>query len=219
MQEAIVETLCAKALRALQFTGLTRAGGVPAGWAPIASCARVSAAQAAARGARVYYPRPEFCTDNAAMIAVAGLQRLRCGEHAELAIAVRARWPLEELRAPGRVAPLSATSACSARVARWSQHDDADRIFLRGLTVECIIGFIDWERRMRADRGDRSGAAVRLSPAPHVTDASADTIDYKNIAKRVLAWVGASRVPAGRDAGASPGAAAARGVSACRGCA
>jgi N6-L-threonylcarbamoyladenine synthase len=56
----------------------------------------------------VYYPRPQFCTDNAAMIAVAGLQRLRAGEHAGTAIEVRARWPLSELRAPGALLDLSA---------------------------------------------------------------------------------------------------------------
>lgn len=103
VQQAIVETLCVKALRALQFTGLRAlvvAGGVAANRALRAHLSR----EAAALGAQVFYPRPEFCTDNAAMIAVAGLQRLRCGEHAELSISVRARWPLEELRAPGRVA-------------------------------------------------------------------------------------------------------------------
>jgi N6-L-threonylcarbamoyladenine synthase len=103
VQQAIVETLCVKALRALQFTGLRAlvvAGGVAANRELRARLSR----EAAALGAQVFYPRPEFCTDNAAMIAVAGLQRLRCGERAGLAITVRARWPLEELRAPGRAA-------------------------------------------------------------------------------------------------------------------
>jgi N6-L-threonylcarbamoyladenine synthase len=45
----------------------------------------------------VYYPRLEFCTDNAAMIAVAGLARLRAGQHEPTAIRAHARWPLESL--------------------------------------------------------------------------------------------------------------------------
>jgi len=100
VQDAIVATLCAKALRALQFTGhdsLVVAGGVGANAELRARLAR----EAGELGARVYYPRPEFCTDNAAMIAVAGLQRLRAGERSSLAIEVRARWPLEQLAPPG----------------------------------------------------------------------------------------------------------------------
>jgi N6-L-threonylcarbamoyladenine synthase len=46
----------------------------------------------------VYYPRIEFCTDNAAMIAVAGLARLSAGQHDTLAITARAQWPLSELK-------------------------------------------------------------------------------------------------------------------------
>ena len=49
--------------------------------------------------ARVYYPRIEFSTDNAAMIAVAGLARLAAGQHDSLAIQARAQWPLESLPA------------------------------------------------------------------------------------------------------------------------
>jgi tRNA N6-adenosine threonylcarbamoyltransferase len=60
---------------------------------------------------RVYYPRIEFCTDNAAMIAVAGLARLEAGEVDGLGIQARARWPLSSLTAvdpgvtSGAVAP------------------------------------------------------------------------------------------------------------------
>jgi N6-L-threonylcarbamoyladenine synthase len=49
------------------------------------------------RGGRVYYPRIEFCTDNAAMIAVAGLARLAGGQHDTLAIRARANWSLDSL--------------------------------------------------------------------------------------------------------------------------
>jgi N6-L-threonylcarbamoyladenine synthase len=100
VQDAIVDTLCAKALRALDQTGhrtLVVAGGVGANRA----LRERLALEAGKIGVRVYYPRPEFCTDNAAMVAVAGMQRLRAGEHSPGGIGVRARWSLAELRPPG----------------------------------------------------------------------------------------------------------------------
>jgi len=96
VEEAIVDTLTAKALRALDETGLDAlvvSGGVSANRT---LRARLTTA-VGARGARVYYPRIEFSTDNAAMIAVAGLARLKAGEHDTLAIGARAQWPLESL--------------------------------------------------------------------------------------------------------------------------
>jgi len=95
-EEAAVETLVIKCRRALRETGLKRlvlAGGVSANRR---LRARMDAAMAAA-GAQTYYPRPDFCTDNGAMIAYAGWQRLRAGEHEALAFRPRARWPMEEL--------------------------------------------------------------------------------------------------------------------------
>jgi N6-L-threonylcarbamoyladenine synthase len=100
VQDAIVSTLCAKALRALEYTGhgaLVVAGGVGANRELRARLTR----EARAAGAQVYFPRLEFCTDNAAMIAVAGLHRLRAHERTLGGIEVRARWPLEQLRPPG----------------------------------------------------------------------------------------------------------------------
>jgi N6-L-threonylcarbamoyladenine synthase len=96
VQEAIVQTLAVKAGRALEQTGmdaLVVSGGVSANL----SLRAALAVAAARRGARVYYPRIEFCTDNAAMIAVAGLLRLRAGRSAGLAITARAQWPIESL--------------------------------------------------------------------------------------------------------------------------
>jgi N6-L-threonylcarbamoyladenine synthase len=98
VEEAIIDTLIAKALRALEYTGLTAlvvSGGVSANRE---LRARLSAA-AGKIGARVYYPRIEFSTDNAAMIAIAGLKRLEAGQHDGLAIQARAQWPLESLPA------------------------------------------------------------------------------------------------------------------------
>jgi N6-L-threonylcarbamoyladenine synthase len=96
VQEAIVETLTAKALRALEYTGLGAlvvSGGVSANRR---LRERLTAA-AGSLGYRVYYPRIEFSTDNAAMIAVAGLKRLEAGQHADLAIEARAQWALDTL--------------------------------------------------------------------------------------------------------------------------
>jgi len=96
VEEAIAGTLSVKALRALDYTGLSTlvvTGGVGAN---LTLRGHLSAA-ARAHGARVYYPRTEFCTDNAAMIAVAGLARLKAGQHGGLAIEARAQWPLASL--------------------------------------------------------------------------------------------------------------------------
>ncbi|HVS78039.1 MAG TPA: tRNA (adenosine(37)-N6)-threonylcarbamoyltransferase complex transferase subunit TsaD [Steroidobacteraceae bacterium] len=96
VEEAIVDTLAAKAVRALDASGLDTlvvSGGVSAN-----RHLRAALTEAVGRrGGRVYYPRIEFCTDNAAMIAVAGLARLRAGERDGLAIQARAQWPLESL--------------------------------------------------------------------------------------------------------------------------
>ena len=99
-QEAIVETLVAKSLRALEQTGLDAlvvSGGVSAN-----RFLRERMAEAVARrNARVFFPRVEFSTDNAAMIAVAGLARIEAGQLESLAIKAQARWPLESLAVPG----------------------------------------------------------------------------------------------------------------------
>jgi N6-L-threonylcarbamoyladenine synthase len=99
-ESAIVDTLVAKSLRALRQTGLDAlvvAGGVGAN----RRLRSVLTEAVAAVGARVHFPRPEFCTDNAAMSALAGHHRLAAGEREELAVRARARWPLDELRPPG----------------------------------------------------------------------------------------------------------------------
>jgi N6-L-threonylcarbamoyladenine synthase len=100
VQDAIVDTLVTKTTRALEETGLSAlvvAGGVSANRA-LRSALTTAAEQ---HGAGIYFPRLEFCTDNAAMIAVAGMARLKRGGAANhLAIEARAQWPLTSLRLP-----------------------------------------------------------------------------------------------------------------------
>ena len=64
----------------------------------------------------------------------------------------------------------------------------SDRIFLRGLEVECIIGFIEWERRVKQTVVIDLEMPVDCRRASQ-TDEVADTLDYKKVAKRVIAFV------------------------------
>lgn len=93
---AMVDTLTIKCQRALAQTGHKRlvvAGGVSAN----SALRKRLATMAAQEGVDMFYPRLEFCTDNAAMIAYAGLLRLQRGEHEELNFHVYPRWPLSDL--------------------------------------------------------------------------------------------------------------------------
>lgn len=67
-----------------------------------------------------------------------------------------------------------------------------DRIFLRGLAIECIIGFIEWERRVTQTVVIDLEMPVDCARASR-TDDVADTLDYKRVAKRVIAFVGQSQ--------------------------
>ena len=69
--------------------------------------------------------------------------------------------------------------------------DTDDRIFLHGLTAECIIGFIDWERRVKQTVVLDIELPVDCRRAAG-SDEVADTLDYKKVAKRVLAFIEAS---------------------------
>ncbi|SFH90132.1 tRNA (adenosine(37)-N6)-threonylcarbamoyltransferase complex transferase subunit TsaD [Modicisalibacter xianhensis] len=98
-EEAVVDTLVIKCRRALDQTGLKRlvvAGGVSAN----ARLRERLGNEVAKRGARAYYPRGRFCTDNGAMIAYVGAQRLLAGEHDSEAMQAVPRWPLDRLTPP-----------------------------------------------------------------------------------------------------------------------
>ncbi|MFI4937901.1 MAG: tRNA (adenosine(37)-N6)-threonylcarbamoyltransferase complex transferase subunit TsaD [Candidatus Berkiellales bacterium] len=97
-EAAVVETLITKTVRALTQSGLKRlviAGGVGANQ----SLRQRMMQEGEQQHFEVFYPRPIFCTDNGAMIAYAGCQRLLAGEQSKI-LDVRARWPLTDLKAP-----------------------------------------------------------------------------------------------------------------------
>jgi N6-L-threonylcarbamoyladenine synthase len=97
-QEAVIDTLVIKCRRALKQTGLKRlviAGGVSAN-----KQLRIALQDLMVKmQGEVFYPRMEFCTDNGAMIAYAGLQRLHAGESEPLSTKAQPRWSLDTLAA------------------------------------------------------------------------------------------------------------------------
>ena len=95
-QQAVVDTILIKCKRALQQTGYKRlvmAGGVSANKQLRADLAEMMKSL----GGEVYYPRPQFCTDNGAMIAYTGFLRLKYGEQTDLSVSVKPRWAMTEL--------------------------------------------------------------------------------------------------------------------------
>jgi len=95
-EEAVVDTLAIKCRRALQHTGFKQliiAGGVSANQR-LRERLEVMVNK---ERAELFYARPEFCTDNGAMIAYAGCQRLMAGQRSDLTIVTKPRWPLDTL--------------------------------------------------------------------------------------------------------------------------
>ena len=95
-QQAVVDTIIIKCKRALQQTGYKRlvmAGGVSANKQLRADLAEMMKSL----GGEVYYPRPQFCTDNGAMIAYTGFLRLKHGEQTDLSVSIKPRWAMTEL--------------------------------------------------------------------------------------------------------------------------
>jgi N6-L-threonylcarbamoyladenine synthase len=98
-QEAMVDTLVKKCVKALKQTGLKRlviAGGVSANQL----LRERLESELKKIKAQVYYAEPALCTDNGAMIAFAGWQRLKAGQTDGLAVTTTPRWPMTELTPP-----------------------------------------------------------------------------------------------------------------------
>ncbi len=96
LQEAVADTLAIKCRRALKQTGLKSlvvAGGVSANH----RIREKLSALGPDLGVKIHFPRLEFCTDNGAMIAYAGCQRIQAGQFQEPIIFARPRWPLAEV--------------------------------------------------------------------------------------------------------------------------
>lgn len=95
-QEAVIDTLIIKCKRALKQTNRKRlviAGGVSANLMLREKMAELMTSL----GGRVFYPSLGLCTDNGAMIAYAGMQRLKAGQTTELSAQAKPRWPLDSL--------------------------------------------------------------------------------------------------------------------------
>lgn len=94
-EKAVIDTLAIKSERALEQTGLTRlvlAGGVSAN-EKLRSKLSVIMHE---RQGKVFYARPQFCTDNGAMIAYAGWRRIQEGSRSDLSISIHPKWALSQ---------------------------------------------------------------------------------------------------------------------------
>ena len=108
-QEAVCDVLVNKLVRAGVETGvssLVLAGGV--------ACNKTLREQLKVEAEKyemkVFYPRPEFCTDNGAMIALSGYYRMMNGEYADQSIDVRSRYPIRDLKSFSEVSRLRSKS-------------------------------------------------------------------------------------------------------------
>lgn len=111
-EDAVADTLvhkCERALKQAQMNTLVVAGGVSANSAIRSALTDLMAF----RHGRVFFARREFCTDNGAMIALAGMMRFKAGQYGNLEVNVHPRWPLSTLAPLPKSAIPEACQACS----------------------------------------------------------------------------------------------------------
>jgi hypothetical protein len=124
-------------------------------------------------GAELYFPRTEFCTDNGAMIALAGCMRLAPAH-------------------PGRPSARAriGISAIAGRRCHCNRglESSMDKIFIHALKTEAIIGIFDWERQVKQTVLVDIEISADIRKAA-LSDSIDDTLNYKRVAKRVLAFV------------------------------
>ena len=183
-EEAVVATLAIKCGRALQQSGmhtLIIAGGVSANL----HLREVLEKTVAKFDAKLFYAKPRFCTDNGAMIAYAGCQRLLAGQEDDLEIRAQPRWSLEALSAIYRTSGRESTSA-SFRI--LNEGLGMDIVYISELEIETIIGIYDWEREQKQTVSLDLEMGTDIALAASSEDIE-NTLDYKAVAKRLIEFV------------------------------
>ena len=130
------------------------------------------------RARKCSIPRRMFCTDNGAMIAYAGAQRLQAGQ-------------VDDDERPGAATLAHGRIATAVSGRNWGRNSLMDIVYVGKLQTDAVIGVYDWER------GTRQTVVLDLELASDnrraaATDGIAEAVDYDAISRRILDYVQAS---------------------------